>query len=511
MGEPLVLSIDCGTQSVRVLLVDQKGNLPAFRQVSFTPYFSLKPGYAEQRADLYFEKICEACLYLKEQEGEMFSRVRGVTLTTMRDTAVCLDQDLKPLRPAILWLDDRDADVKKKMPLWKRAAFFAAGKLATVNSIVKKTKSNWIRENEPEIWEKTHKYVMLSCYLTYRLTGRLADSTASQIGHIAFDYKKKRWMRPSAVRYHIFNVEPDKQAELLEPGNIAGFVTAGAAEASGIPAGTPFILSGSDKGCETLGSGCSDEETAAVSFGTTCTVQLWTKRYVEPQRYMPAYPAVMSGVYNPEVEIYRGYWMVSWFKKEFAKEETARAEALGVPVEDVLNEYLSLIPPGSDGLFLQPYWGGGLANPDAKGAIIGFFDVHTRGHIYRAIIEGLNYALLDGLKTMERRSGLQVKRLTVSGGGAVSDQICQITADMFGLPVFRAQTNETAGLGAAAVAFHGLGMYENVEQAAKAMVRPGSVFLPDADNQALYGRLYREVYQKIYQKLAPLYRSIPRE
>ena len=231
-----------------------------------------------------------------------------------------------------------------------------------------------------------------------------------------------------------------------------------------------MIAAGSDKGCETLGVGCRDLSCASMSFGTTATVQITSQRYLEPLQFMPAYPASIPGYYNPEIEIFRGYWMISWFKKEFGVREMIEAEARRVSPETVLDEKLADVPPGSQGLVLQPFWSPGLKMPEAKGAVIGFGDVHTRVHIYRAIIEGINYALIEGLENIEKKSKVKVKRIAVSGGGSQSNAICQITADMFNRTVVRGQTYETSGLGAAINGFVGLKVFSSYEEAINNMV-----------------------------------------
>lgn len=506
--KPLILTFDCGTQSVRALLFDNLGNLLAMHRICYAPYFSQQPGWAEQYADFYWEKICEASRALQEEQPELWKCVAAVTMTTMRDTSVNLDEHMRPLRPCILWCDQRSAKCEQPLPKLHNAAFALAGMTECVKASRQNTKSNWIRENQPELWEKTRHYPLLSGYLIYKLTGELVDSVASQVGHIPLDYRHKTWMQRSHLKYLIFNVEREKLPPLVEPGETLGCVTQQAAGQTGIPAGTRVIATGSDKGCETLGAGGARENVASLSFGTTATVQLTTKKYVEPQQFLPAYPSVLPGYYNPEIEIYRGYWMLSWFIREFAHEERQLAEREGVSVEAILDRHLSEVPPGSDGLVLQPYWGAGLKNPEAKGAIVGFSDVHTRVHLYRAIIEGVNYALRDSMETVARRAGVSVCAVTVSGGGSQSDAICQITADMFALPVLRAQTHETAGLGSSIVGFVGLGEYASVQEAAAQMVRNSS-FEPNGD-QEVYDRLYREVYRNVYPRLKPFYRRIRR-
>ncbi len=159
---------------------------------------------------------------------------------------------------------------------------------------------------------------------------------------------------------------------------------------------------------------------------------------------------------------------------------------------------------------LQPYWSAGScpAGPEARGAIIGFSDVHTRAHIYRAIIEGIAYALREGKETLEKRSATPVKRLRVSGGGSQSDQVMQITADIFGMEVQRPHTFETSGLGAAIAAAVGAGTYPDFATAVREMTRVRDSFTPNEEHRTTYDRLYREVYQKLYAGLKPSYQAI---
>jgi sugar (pentulose or hexulose) kinase len=162
------------------------------------------------------------------------------------------------------------------------------------------------------------------------------------------------------------------------------------------------------------------------------------------------------------------------------------------------------------GLMLQPYWTPGIRVPgrEAKGAIIGFGDVHTRAHVYRAILEGLAYALREGKERIEKRSGVAITELRVSGGGSQSDAAMQLTADIFGLPTARPHIYETSGLGAAIDAAVGLGLYPDFGTAIKAMTRVGRVFQPIPENQKMYDRLYHRVYRKMYARLQPMYTEI---
>ena len=184
----------------------------------------------------------------------------------------------------------------------------------------------------------------------------------------------------------------------------------------------------------------------------------------------------------------------------------------GLEPEALFDELVRAVPPGSQGLVLQPYWSPGLKHPgpEARGAIIGFGDVHTRAHIYRAILEGLAYALREGAERTSKRSGVPITELRVAGGGSQSDAAMQLTADIFGLPTSRPHVYEASGLGAAMDAAVGLGLHPDFEAAVREMTHLGSTFEPDPRAHAVYDGLYREVYLKMYAQLRPLYETIRR-
>lgn len=510
MENPLVLTFDVGTQSTRCLLVRPDGEFEDICQIKYgdEPYYSRQPGWAEQRPDFYYDRICEAGRTICERNSDKLGRVIAVTLTVIRDTVMCLDSENKPLRDIILWLDKRQADFNDPFPLHKKLMFRIAGMQEATKIIYRASASNWIQQYQPDIWAKTAKYVMLPTYLNYKMTGQLCDSEANMIGHIPFDYKNRDWRKKHDLSRCICDVPDEKLCWLVKSGETIGHITAEFSAASGVPENLPLIATGSDKGCETLGLSVIRENKAAISLGTTATIQLALKRYVEPQRFMPAYPAVPNDMFNPEIEIYRGFWLISWFVKEFGAEEAAEAKELGCSPEQLLDQRIEKLPPGCEGLLLQPYWTPGVINPTSKGAVVGFADYHTRYHLYRAIIEGLGFELYQSLKIMEKRAKLKVDEIYLGGGGARSDIVCRIFADIMGLPVKRIQTHEACSIGASMVAFVAKGIFDSYDSAIESMVHEKDVFLPEENTHATYMDIYHGAYSKIFGKLEPIYKKI---
>jgi sugar (pentulose or hexulose) kinase len=305
-------------------------------------------------------------------------------------------------------------------------------------------------------------------------------------------------------------MDPALLPDLVKQGQPLGQVTKSASEATGIPEGLTLIAAAADKACEVLGAGCLEPHVGCLSYGTTATINTTHTKYIEVIPLIPPYPAAEPGLYNFELQIYRGYWMVTWFRQEFGHREEGRARELNIEPEELFDELVNAVPPGSEGLVLQPYWSPGLRNPgpEARGAVIGFSDVHTRAHLYRAILEGLAYALRDGAEKTARRSGVKIAELRVAGGGSQSDAALQLTADIFGLPASRPHVYEASGLGAAMDAAVGCGIHSDFSTAVQEMTHLGTTFEPQPEASKIYDELYNEIYLNMYTRLRPLYRRI---
>lgn len=509
MPKDILLAIDYGTQSVRALTFDLRGNLLAKSQVVIESYLSSQPGWAEQDPEYFWQTLCQACQGLWAQGVDKTS-IAGVAVTTQRSTLINLDKNGQPLRPAIVWLDQRRTSGLKPVGGFWGLAFALSGMKETVAYLQAEAEANWIRTRQPEIWAKTHKYLFLSGYLNYRLTGQFNDSVGSQVGYIPFDYKHLNWSKRWDWKHQAVPLDLSRLPKLVPPAGQLGQISAEASAASGIPAGLPVIAAAADKACEVIGAGCLEPHIGCLSYGTTATINTTHRRYVEVIPLIPPYPSAVPGAYSLEVQIYRGYWMVSWFKNEFGHHEQKLADERGIIPEELFDELVNQVPAGSMGLMLQPYWSPGLKvpGPEAKGAIIGFGDVHTRAHFYRAILEGLAYALREGKERTEKRSGIPITELRVSGGGSQSDAAMQITANVFGLPAARPHIYETSGLGAAIDAAVGLKLHPDFDTAIKEMTRVSRVFEPEQHTHRLYNQLYQRVYKQMYRKLQPLYEEI---
>ncbi len=507
-----ILAIDVGTQSVRAMVFDPEGSLLARAKVPIEPYVPGPPGCCVQDPEVYWAAIREACARLWTLPDGRRDALAAATITTQRGTVVVTDREGVPLRPAIVWLDRCRAEGLPRIGGRWGLAFRAAGVADTVATFMAEAEANMLRAREPETWARVGRYLFLSGFLVSRLVGAFRDSVASQVGYVPFDYRRLRWASPSDWKWQAVPVDPDWLPELVPPAGILGTITRAAADATGIPEGLPLVAAAGDKACEVLGSGALAPHVGAISLGTAATVNTTHRRYVEVIPIVPPYPAAVPGAYSLEVQVARGYWMIEWFKREFGGAEVARAAADGVAAEVLFDELVAATPPGAMGLMLQPYWSPGVRvpGPEAKGAIVGWGDVHTRAHLYRAILEGLAYALREGMERTAARSGVAVRELRVSGGGSQSPAAIQLIADVFGLPASRPHTHETSGLGAAIDAAVGMGLHASFESAVGAMTRIAETRDPDPTARAVHDELYRNVYRRLYGRLRPLYEEIRR-
>ena len=448
-----LLVVDIGTQSLRASIIDKDGNTIVFSQKKYeTPYFSVKEGFAEQDADYYMDVLAEATTEIYEKEPEALNTISGMVMVSFRDSSLILDKDLKPIRPAVLWLDQRITRIPKMKNLkwYEKLIFKVVGMTDTAKYNAERTITYWLMENEKENWEKMAHFVPLSTYFNYKVCGNLVLSTADC---------------------------------------------------------TVLIASGSDKSCETLGNGCIDKTKASISLGTACTIDIVDSKYSEPETFLPSYQAPYPNAFDLEVQIYRGMWMVRWYLDNFGANDMIEAKEKGMSVEDYLASEMEKIPCGCDGLVLQPYWGPGLKRPNAKGSIVGFSGVHTRHHLYRAIFEGIAFALREGMETIMKKTKRKPDCLVVSGGGSRSSFMCHILADVFNLPVVCSATSESSSLGGAMSGFLSLGIFPNEKEAVKSMVREGEEIKPIPEHHRLYEKVYQKIYLKMYPKMKSVYDS----
>ncbi|MFW6126405.1 MAG: FGGY-family carbohydrate kinase [Chloroflexota bacterium] len=436
-------------------------------------------------------------------------QLAAVAITTHRSTIVPVAEDGRPVRPAITWLDERKTEGLKLPggPLLS-LAFTLQGMKSRLTEYQRRSKFNWLREHERESYDRTHMFLTISSYIFHALTQDFKDCSSMIVGLFPIDLKGLRW-HPMQVVYRVFGVERDRLPPLVGPTDIAGTVSAEGARDFGVPQGLPVIIGAGDKQSEVLGAGAITSDVAEVSYGTAAVIEVQSQKYVtHPDMDFFTWGSALPSQWTLEGFLPRGYWMVSWFRKEFCQHEEEEAHRLGVQPEALLDREMEAVPAGSAGLMLQPHWHPLENDPLSRGAIVGFAGYHTRMHVYRAIVEGVAYELRRMKEIIGKRSGYGIREVRVGGGGSKSDTVMQITADVFGLPAIRLHTSNLSALGAAIDAAVALKVYSGFPDAVAAMVRVKDTFSPRQEDARLYDRLFNEVYKKLYPALSPLHRRI---
>lgn len=503
-----VIALDSGTQSVRAILFDRQGVELAIAQAAHEPYFSLHPGWAEQRPEDYWAKLCQVTNTLMKKITIDSKEIAGVGITTQRGTFVPVDRQGNVLRPAIIWLDQRTIPDPPPLSATAKVLFGVVGMSGAIKYVRKNSKFLWIKQFEPDIYKKAYKFMQISGWFVNRLTGEFKDSVGMVTGMWPLDYKKLAWHSLEQV-YEAFGLDREHMVDIYSPDTVLGHITTKASAETGLPEGLPVVVGAGDKQSELLGAGATDPNIGVISFGTATCMEVITKKYIaEKNMNFFTWPGALPNTWDIEMFIFRGFWMVTWFKQEFGYRETLEAQKRGIAPEAIFDEMIKDIPPGSMGLMLQPYWSPMIYDKYAKGSVIGFGNVHTRAHLYRAILEGIGYELRRLLEIVHNKTGITLDEIRVGGGGSKSNVAVQIAADIFNLPTSRMATSEIAALGAAIDAAVGTDMFDSFEQAVSSMVKSGETFEPVPSNQRIYNDLFNDVYKRTFKVMEPLNKKI---
>ncbi|MEM9203467.1 MAG: FGGY-family carbohydrate kinase, partial [Actinomycetota bacterium] len=291
-------------------------------------------------------------------------------------------------------------------------------------------------------------------------------------------------------------------------GEPIGGLSADAAATLGLPEGLPVIATAHDKAVEALGSGALEPGVGLVSLGTYIAAMTHGPRHIADAESFWTFQASIPGQYLFECwGVRRGMWSVSWFRDEFGAAAVAAAAEAGTSVEDVLNAEAAEVPAGCDGLLTIHDWAAPPHAPFRKGAMIGFDGRHTRGHIYRSILEGIALRLKTHMDPMATELGQPFTHLIVSGGGANSDVMMQILADVHGVPVSRNRLRSSAAIGCAVNAGISAGIWATPADATAVLVQRDDTFEPDAAATAHYARL-AVIEATIHDHLDPVTEAI---
>ncbi|MDQ3614740.1 MAG: FGGY-family carbohydrate kinase [Chloroflexota bacterium] len=507
MAGELLLGIDIGTYSAKGVLCSPDGDVLASHVVEHD--LSLpRSGWAEQDADAVwwngFVEISRA-LTSGRYSGE---DIGAVAVSAIGPCMLPVDAEGSPLRPGVLYgIDTRaSAEIAWLNERFGEEPMFDLGGMALTSQAVG-PKILWLRNNEPEVYKKTHKILTASSYLVYRLTGEyVIDRHTGAHYNPLVDIDQLEW----DTRFAEPIIDPDKLPDLHWATDIVGQVSAKAAVETGLAAGTPVTAGTVDAAAEALSVGVVKPGDLMVMYGTTMFFILVTDRPIPDERVW-ATGYVLPGTYDIAGGMSTTGALTRWFLDEFgAAERLAEAEGGPNPYA-ALAEMAEKIPAGSDGLVCLPYFAGErtpINDPDARGVFAGLTLSHTRGHVYRAILEGTAYGVRHNLETL-REMGAPPKRVVAVGGGANNRLWLQIVSNVSGAEQIVPERTVGASYGDAFIAGLASGIVPDMSALAKDWVKVAEVIEPrHAEHQRYdaYYRVYRDLYEHAKDDLHALAR-----
>lgn len=485
-----VLGLDTSTTATKAILVDEVGNVVGEASSDY-PYETPQPLWAEQEAGLWWAATISSIQAVLAQTGATGQDVKAIGLTGQMHGLVLLDESDVPLRPAILWNDQRTSAECDEM----RATVGRDRLIATTGNDAlagfTAPKLLWVRNHEPEIYARARHVLLPKDYVRLRLTGEHAMDRAGGAGTILFDLAQRDWSQSLLSE---LDLDPAWFPPTFEGPAVTGAVTPAAAAATGLAPGTPVVGGGGDQAANAVGVGAVREGVAALSLGTSGVVFVTTDTpQVEPDGRLHAFCHAVPGKWHLMGVMLSAAGSLRWFNDELAP---------GVAVEELVASARD-VPAGSDGLLFLPYLTGERTphpDPLARGAFVGLTVRHTRAHLVRAVLEGVAFGLRDSLDLV-RGTGVAVDQVRASGGGTHSALWRQIMADILQAEVVTLGTAEGAAYGAAVLAGVGAGWHDSVEEATDTWVR-----LSDRTEPSAAASQYSEAHHR-YQGLYPALRS----
>ena len=490
-----VIGIDASTTATKAVLVDESGAVVGVGSSEYG-FETPQPGWAEQDPALWWDGAVAAIRSVLASTGASGGDVAAVGLTGQMHGAVLLDASDAVLRPAILWNDQRTAracdEIREAVGAERLIEITGNDALTGFTA----PKLVWVRDHEPEIWSRIAHVLLPKDYVRLRLTGEHAIDKADGAGTILFDLAARDWS-PEIVA--ALRIDAAWLPPTFEGPAVTGGVTAAAAAATGLRAGTPVVAGGGDQAANAVGTGAVDEGVVALSLGTSGVTFAATRSpLIEPAGRVHAFCHAVPGRWHLMSVMLSAAGSLRWFRDALAP---------GVEFGALVGE-ADDVAPGADGLLFLPYLTGERSphpDPLARGAFVGLTVRHERRHLTRAVLEGVAFGLKDGLDLMTDAGVPVPAQIRASGGGTASPLWRQILADVLGAEIATVQTTEGAAYGAAMLGAVGGGWYEDIDAIVDAWVETTPVNAPGPD-LARYAELHAE-YRKLYPALAPTFHA----
>ncbi|HEV8339474.1 MAG TPA: xylulokinase [bacterium] len=500
----VLLGLDIGTTGAKAVLIDPGGEVLAAATSGY-PLLTPRPGWTEQEPARWWEAAVSSIRDALDRAEVRGADVAGVGLTGQMHGLVPLDARGEVLRPAILWNDQRTAEECA----WITERVGAARVLALTGNPVltgfTAPKLIWMRRHEPDHYARIRSILLPKDYARFRLTGELATDVADASGTSLFDVRRRAW---SAEMLEGLDVPAAWLPDVVESPQRTGGVTQEAAEVTGLRAGTPVVGGAGDQAASAVGAGIVEAGLLSVTIGTSGVVFApLAAAEVDPRGRLHTFCHAVPGGWHVMGVILSAGGSLRWLRDTVGAAEWRRG---GDPY-DAMSTEAAATPLGAEGLLFLPYLAGERtphADPSARGAFVGLTLRHGRGHLVRAVMEGVAMGLRDALEIMRTR-GIPVGQVRISGGGARSPLWRQIVADLFAAEVVTVTATEGAAYGAALLAGVGAGVFPTVQAACAATVRVASGTRPDPERAALYDRLYR-TYRDLYPALSSSFHALGR-
>jgi xylulokinase len=497
MREPdLALGIDVGTGATKVVLADSCGEI-LWQAASSYQYQSPQPEYAEQDPQDWWQALCSASRALFSEHPGAEKRIAAVAVSGQGVGAVLLDARGRVLRPAILWLDRRCADDAEQLQIAHGEKIVSiSGKLPASYNF--EPKLRWIERHEPEIWSRCWKALTTTAFITYRLTGTPVMNHSDGGILLGYDLARRQW---SSELLGLMDLPPSIYCELAQSDVVIGTISEDAAADTGIPRGVPVVAGGEDTSAAGLAMGVLTSDTGQLSLGTANTVNVPVRDpIIHPQ--LLAFPHVLRDWTLIGGSLSSGGLATQWIGKIVLGSSTVLSHEV---VHDLVRE-ASTICPGADGLIFLPYLAGEMQPINdgfARGVFFGLSAEMGRAHLVRAVLEGNALAIEHNL-SLARTVHAAPECLVAVGGPTRNRLLCQIIADVTGLPIRVMDESAGAALGSAILAAQGTGMISSVESMQAAHAKLRQTYTPHPERHAVYQKVFK-TYIELYPRLKDLY------
>ncbi len=490
------IGIDVGTSSIKALLVDENGKVLASSNPEY-PFQTPAPLQAETDPEVWWDATCRAIRELLTNTSA--ESVAGIGLTGQMHGLVVLDQKGDPLRPCIMWNDQRSFKECEEMTeiIGESEVLRITGNPILAGFTAPKLR--WVEKNEPEIFAKISKVLLPKDFIRYRLTGEFFSEMSDASGTSMLNVGERKW---SDEILSIMGWSQQWLPELTESTVASAKISAEASALTGLPAGTPVIAGGGDQAAQAVGCGIVKEGMVSATLGTSGVVFAQSDEYrIEPQGKLHAFCHAVPGKWHLMGVMLSAAGSFQWYKSQLGKEEHAKELNGQGNAYDLLTEDASKVEPGCEGLVFLPYLSGERTpypDPHARGSFVGLTLRHSKPHLTRAVLEGVSYGLKDSLSLMQGL-GVNPEKVILSGGGTRSGLWKQMLADIFQTRCCLVNATEGAAYGAALLAAVGCNVISTVEEASKLWIR-------ETELVELGPNL--EKYKKNYQIYCDLYPAL---